>query len=304
VTPSNQQLALDNPAISPNPADVFGVLDVNEATRSEYQHRIRAFLAFLQGRTFTQHSFLEFKRHLAARSDLSAASKNKYLFTAKIFLRELYRRGALPADITAGIKGFNQGRRHKRDGLSDAEMAALTERLRELPHTPRTTRLKALCCLLALQGLRQVEVIRLNVADIELGRRVAFIQGKGSDDTEPISLHPATVKALADYLKTNRLADGPLFTSQSNNHRGQRLTTRAIRLMVRQMLDELGIDKSTHGFRHYFTTRLIKTYKGDLLEVRQYTRHSSLEMLQIYNDSIKQEADLPRFYSAFEGVAL
>jgi len=56
--------------------------------------------------------------------------------------------------------------------------------------------------------------------------------------------------------------------------------------------------------RHYFTTRLIKTYKGDLLEVRQYTRHSSLEMLQIYNDSIKQQADLPRFYSAFEGVQL
>jgi integrase/recombinase XerC len=70
------------------------------------------------------------------------------------------------------------------------------------------------------------------------------------------------------------------------------------------VLDELGIDKTTHGFRHYFTTRLIKTYKGDLLEVRQYTRHASLEMLQIYNDSIKQQADLPRFYSAFEGVQL
>jgi integrase len=304
MSPSSQQQALIIPTASVNPADVFNVLDIAEATREEYQQRIRAFLAFVQERPFTQNSFLEFKRYLAARSDLSAASKNKYLFTAKVFLRELYRRGVLPADLTAGIKGFNQGRRHKRDGLSDAEMAALTDRLRQLPHSPATTRLKALFCLLAFQGLRQIEVIRLNVADVQLGRQVAFIQGKGSDDTEPISLHPETVKAVGDYLKANRLADGPLFTSQSNNHRGQRLTTRAIRLLVRRMLDELGIDKTTHGFRHYFTTRLIKTYKGDLLEVRQYTRHSSLEMLQIYNDSIKQEADLPRFYSAFDGVSL
>jgi len=253
------------------------VLDVAEATRAEYQFRIHAFLEFLQGRVLSHDTFLDYKRYLAARNDLSASTKNKYLFTAKIFLKELYRRGVLPADITAGIKGFNQGRRHKRDGLSDDEVARLTARLRELPATPQAARLKALFCLLALQGLRQVEIIRLDVTDLDLNRGVAFVQGKGSDDTEPVSLHPETVKALRDYLKLGHLADGPLFVSLSNHHRGERLTTRAIRRMIRQALDELGIDKTTHGFRHYFTTRLIKTYKGDLLEVRQYTRHASLE---------------------------
>jgi len=74
-------------------------------------------------------------------------------------------------------------------------------------------------------------------------------------------------------------------------------------LLVKDILNELGIDKSTHGFRHYFTTTLIKTYKGDLLEVAQYTRHKSLEMLQVYNDNIKREADLPRFYGAFNGIS-
>ncbi len=38
------------------------------------------------------------------------------------------------------------------------------------------------------------------------------------------------------------------------------------------------------------------------MEVAQYTRHKNLEMLQVYNDNIKKEADLPRFYKAFSGV--
>ncbi|OGE46257.1 hypothetical protein A3B39_02950 [Candidatus Daviesbacteria bacterium RIFCSPLOWO2_01_FULL_37_10] len=133
--------------------------------------------------------------------------------------------------------------------------------------------------------------------------KIAFIHGKGRDDKEPVSLHPETVKTLKEYLKISNVADGPLFTSISNYHKNQRLTTRAIRKIIVKLLKELGIEKSVHGFRHYFTTTLIKTYKGDLLEVAQYTRHRSLEMLQVYNDAIKREADLPRFYSAFDGLS-
>ena len=41
---------------------------------------------------------------------------------------------------------------------------------------------------------------------------------------------------------------------------------------------------------------------GDLLEVARYTRHKTLEMLTVYNDNIKQKADLPRYYKAFGEV--
>ena len=67
-------------------------------------------------------------------------------------------------------------------------------------------------------------------------------------------------------------------------------------------LGELDISKTVHGFRHYFTTTLLKAYKGDLLGVARYTRHKSIEMLQVYDVSIKQKADLPRYYKAFEEV--
>lgn len=282
--------------------EIFDQLDVSETTRAEYKARIGLFLKFIQENGINHNSYLEFKRFLANRADFSVSTKNKYLATAKIFLKELNREGILPVDITQNIKVFNQSKKHKRDGLNDEEVTKLVEWLKSLPQSPQNARFKAIISLLTLQGLRQIEIIRLNVADLDLVAKLAYIQGKGQDDKESVNLHPETVKALKEYLKTNNIASGALFISKSNNSRNQRLTTRSIRQMVTNVLRELGIDKTTHGFRHYFTTKLIKTYKGDLLEVAQYTRHKNLEMLQVYNDSLKREADLPRFYSAFEGI--
>ena len=299
---SEQALTIDN--TRDKASKVFDLLDVSEATRKDYKYRIGLFLDFTQTRGLNRNSFLEFKRDLAERTDLAVATKNKYLATAKIFLKEANRQGFLPADITQNIKTFSQSKKHKRDGLNDEEMSKLTEAMRELPETQQNTRLKAILSLLVFQGLRQVEVIRLDVKDIDFVSKTAFIRGKGQDDKEPINLHPETIKAIQAYLKSNKIADGALFTSQSNNSKNQRLTTRAIRDIVKETLNALGIEKTTHGFRHYFTTTLIKTYKGDLLEVAQYTRHKSLEMLQVYNDNINRKADLPRYYQAFSGVKL
>jgi integrase len=183
-------------------------------------------------------------------------------------------------------------------------MARLTAWLRNLPATRSNARLKALVCLLALQGLRQIEVCRLNVADVDLVAQVAHVQGKGRDDREAVDLNPQTVQALRTYLKTARIADGPLFPSWHRSGQYDRLTPRHVRRIIRQALDDLGIDKTTHGFRHYFTTQLLDGYGGDLLEVRQYTRHSGLEMLRVYDDRRKQKDDLPRFYDAFKEVVI
>ncbi|MBI2334258.1 tyrosine-type recombinase/integrase [Candidatus Daviesbacteria bacterium] len=301
IIPAQPQI-LSADGIQDRAKRVFDLLDISENTRQDYKYRIGLFLEFVRKNGIGINSYLEFKRYLVNRTDLSVSTKNKYLATAKIFLKELSRQGVIPSDITQNIKVFSQDKKHKRDGLNQEEINKLVEQLKQLPVTPQNARLKAIFSLLALQGLRQIEIVRLEVKEIDLVSKTAFVQGKGRDDKELIDLHPETIKALRDYLKANKKSSGPLFTCQSNNHLNQRLTTRAIRQIVTRTLRKLGIDKSTHGFRHYFTTTLIRTYKGDLLEVAQYTRHKGLEMLQVYNDSIKKQADLPRYYSAFKGV--
>lgn len=302
VTLSQANSNLTTPNIESWVKEVFGSLDLSEATRADYKYRIGEFLSFLRRSTFDRDSLLRFKGELSVRTDISVSTKNKYFATAKIFLKELNRKGLLPADITQNIKAFSQDKKHKRDGLSEADMTKVSEVVRNLPSTPYNARLKAIMSILTLQGLRQVEVTRLNVSDIDLVSKKALVQGKGRDDKELIDLHPSTVSAIRDYLRTNKIADGALFTSLSNNKAKQRLSTRGVRLIVKNFLNQLQIEKSTHGFRHYFTTTLIKNYKGNLLEVAAYTRHKSLEMLQVYNDAVKKETDLPRYYAAFGEV--
>ncbi|OHB99074.1 MAG: integrase [Planctomycetes bacterium RIFCSPLOWO2_12_FULL_39_13] len=305
-----EQLAVENVSqglvftddIKTKAGKVFDLLDVNESTRAEYKLRIALFLDFARDKEFNFNIFLEFKRYLADRTDFGVSTKNKYLITARVFLKELNRCGLLPSDVTQNVKTFKQDRKHKREGLNEAEIKLLTEKIRQLPATPQNTRLKAILSLLALQGLRQIEVVRLNVQDVDFVGKTALVKGKGMDDKEIIHLHLETVRALKEYLQVNRVSDGVLFASKSNNSRNKRLTTRTLRKIVKETLKQLGIEKTTHGFRHYFTSALIKAYKGDLLEVARYTRHKSLEMLQVYNDNIKLQADLPRFYEVFKEV--
>ena len=282
---------------------VFDNLDVAESTRRDYQYRVGLFIEFAMREGLNNNSFLKFKRYLAARNDYSVSTKNKYLITAKILLQELHRNGRMP-NITQNVRTFSQSKRHKVEGVNTEEMQLLTDSLHCLPITKENARLKAIISLLALQGLREVEVTRLDVKDLDLTASVAFVLGKGDDDKEPVYLHPETVKALRQHLKRNRISSGAEFISNSNSSRNHRLTTRAVRSLVTNIFQDLGIEKTPHGFRHFFTTTLISSYKGDLLEVARYTRHRTLEMLQVYNDNINRKADLPRYYGVFKQFRL
>lgn len=285
----------------------FDLLQASDATRSDYKARIGLYIDFINVHGLHRNTLIDFRHYLADRTDYSISTKNKYLTAARKYSGILFTAGLVPIDISKDIsgttvKGFRSDRKHKKDGIQADEIERLAGYLQGLDTTPTNLRLRAMFTLLMLQGLRQIELTRLDVTDLDLRNGKAFIRGKGRDDKEPIALHPTTVQALADYLDASRKKSGPLFTSESNNSQGRRLTTRGIRKTLQTVLDNLNIDNSVHGFRHYFTTTMVKHYGGDLLTVAHYTRHRSLEMLQVYNDAINAEADLPRYYDAFKGV--
>lgn len=281
---------------------VYDLLDVAETTRDEYKQRIKLFLIFIKRNGFNRNSFLEFKRCLRDRVDYSVSTKNKYLASSRVFLKELNRQGLLPTDITQNIKAFSQIKKHKRDGLNEEEIAKLSVYLQSLENNKNNTRLKAIFCFLIFQGFRQCEITRLKIANIDLVNKTAQVMGKGRDDYELVNLHPETAKHIEIYLKENKLSDGYLFPSRSNKNLHNQLTVRGLRVIIKEVLGKLDISKNVHGFRHFFTTKLIKNYNGDLLEVARYTRHRSLEMLQVYNDGIKQREDLPRYYKTFNQI--
>jgi integrase len=64
-----------------------------------------------------------------------------------------------------------------------------------------------------------------------------------------------------------------------------------------------GIEKSTHGFRHFYITALLK--KLEVRDVRKFSRHSSLEMLIVYDDEIdikKKTVDVFQVFEKFNVV--
>jgi len=278
-------------------------LDVSPNTQYDYRSRVPLFLNFIRSHGINLNTYLDFKRYLISRVDYCSGTKSKYLSVSKAILKEMYRLGYIPTDVTSTVKGFSQGNLHKRDGINEDEMAKLMAKVKRLPDTSESSRLKAILSLLVLQGLRQIELSRLDVSDLDLSANTALILGKGRSDKELIDLQPEATKALSQYLESNNIKSGSLFVSQSNNSKNKRLSTRSIRQLVKDVLNELEIKKTVHGARHYFTSQLIRAYKGDLLQVMSYTRHRSVETLQVYFDSIKKKEDLPRFYEAFNGVA-
>ena len=150
------------------------------------------------------------------------------------------------------------------------------------------------------QGLRQVEIFRLNFDDIDLANGVIKVLGKGREDKEYIHLHPASAKALKHYLRASHAKYGPTFFSLNGIGKGKRLTTRGLRQITQNLFNSLGIEKTVHGSRHFFTTELIKYYKSDLTTVARITRHNSLNMLQVYNDEIASENDPEQLAKAFQ----
>lgn len=276
---------------------IFEGLDCSENTRKDYSSRVGLFISYAQDNKLDRNSFLSFKRYLESRTEYTVSTKNKYLATARIFLKELNKLGFLPVDITQNTKQFSQSKKHKRDGFTEDEVMELLTKLESLSDTPKKARLRVLFSLLAFQGLRQIEIIRLDVSDIDLVRKVAFVRGKGSDDKELVYLTPQTVNALREYIKTNKVGSGALFKSMGNR-KSNRISTMTIKRQLGALCKEAGIERNVHAFRHFYITALLK--KLDVRDVRKFSRHSSLEMLIVYDDEIDIKRKIPDVFRVFE----
>jgi len=279
---------------------IFGLLDISENSKREYLYRISLFLNFIEKRTFRLDSFLEFKRYLGEREEYSASTKNKYLASARVLLKELSRRGLIP-DITLNVKGFNQSQKHKREGLSKEEIIRLKDRIKALPDTAKNSRIKALFCLFVLQGLRQVEVIRLDREDLDLVSAIAHIRGKGRDDKEMIYLNPETVKTLKNYIKICNIGSGALFKSLGNR-KSKRLSERTLKRDFEELFRGLNINKTIHGFRHYYITNLLQNF--EVSTVRKFSRHKSLDMLIVYDDELDLSEKKEKVFDCFSGLSV
>ncbi len=175
----------------------------------------------------------------------------------------------------AGIKVQSsraQSKRYHKESLSVRQR----DRLLKLCDSPLE---RAVISLMAWNGFRTIEVLRLSVPDCHFKERKIHVWGKGrsSRAKDIIRLFDVPRVELKKYMKDSLATRGRLFPT---------LTQRDIAAMVEDKFQRLGIDRSRgkyspHSLRH--TAGQIMYDRGIPLEFIQKTfRHSSLETTMVY----------------------
>jgi integrase/recombinase XerC len=203
----------------------------------------------------------------------------------RVFTAWALRTGRAGSDPGAQL-GSPRAHRSLPPALDVAEARALLESAASAADdgSPIGIRDVAILELLYATGVRVGELCGLDVDDVDRGRRVVRVFGKGRKErTVPYGL-PAD-QALGRWLDLARpvlLAPGAgaaLFVGA----RGGRIDQRAVRSMVHRRLAEVpgAPDLGPHGLRHTAATHLLEG-GADLRTVQELLGHASLATTQIY----------------------
>lgn len=138
--------------------------------------------------------------------------------------------------------------------------------------------------MLYATGIRVSELCGLDIDDVDAGRRLARVLGKGNKQRTVPFGEPAS-RALAGWLDVGRPA---LATTNSGRalllgSRGGRLDPRQARTVVHQTMAAVdgAPDIGPHGLRHSAATHLLEG-GADLRVVQELLGHSTLATTQLY----------------------
>lgn len=156
--------------------------------------------------------------------------------------------------------------------------------------------------LLALDtGLRESELCRLRVLDVEMDRRRLVVQVKGGDDGEAV-FSTETRSALVEWLVVRGDRAAPeMFVSVGGKRPGSAVTPSGLRVMFRYMWKRAGLTRgfSPHDMRRAFATMAHRLGAPSRL-VQVAGRWEDLRMVERYTASLTAEDFDP--YSPVRGL--
>jgi integrase/recombinase XerC len=150
--------------------------------------------------------------------------------------------------------------------------------------TPATTlslRDQALLELLYATGIRVSELVALDLHDVDLHSGTLRVQGKGRRERQ-VFFGKTAAQALQAYLEV-RPSTPPDPTALFVNHRGARLSTRGVQLLLKKHCQRTGLPTRTspHTMRHAFATHLLDN-GADLRAIQELLGHQQLSTTQKY----------------------
>lgn len=271
--------------------------DVKESSRALYTRTLSQFFKWTDstGRalsSLSREDVLSYKDRLQ-EDGLSALTIGSYIVSVRKFYEWAEAEG-LYRNIAKGIKTPRRVQAFKKQHLTDNKSRELLDHYESL-----SLRDFAIVNLILRTGLRTIEVVRADVGDITFKgeRRILRVWGKGRTEKDDfVVLSEKAYRPIANYLATRKGAKAgqPLFTSNSRQNRGERLTTRTISGLCKDGLRAIGMDGkefTAHSLRHTTAVAILK-HGGNITDVQEVLRHSSPVTSQIYTESVKEELRL------------
>ena len=271
--------------------------DVKESSKLLYRRTLKQYFNWVDKKSYllseiARPQLLEYKEELL-NSNMSSLTVGSYITSVRRFYEWTEANKFYP-NVAKGIKTPKRKQQFKKQPLLPAQATALLSYYQD-----KALRDYAIVNLLLRTGLRTIEIIRANVEDITFkgSQRVLLIQGKGRDEKDNfVLLTDKTYQPIAEYLATRGKVNSsePLFTSTSNNSKGERLSTRSITYIAKEGLKAIGLDErafTAHSLRHTTAVNILRG--GGSLEQAQMTlRHSNPATTQIYTATLNEERRL------------
>ena len=241
--------------------------------------------------------------HLMDKEKLSPKSVRLHLSALSGFCRYLIKEGLISSNPVRLVPRPKVEKRlpqfYRKEVLAayfmDSELNASEQYLEQfisIPHTRPGKQLyedrlaRLIISMLYSTGLRRSELILLDLGDVDFGRKVVKVVGKGNKMRE-IPLIISLCEEILLYLKAvEALTDGkrslksPLLMTYSGNRLYPAYVDRTVK---RELGDVKGITgrRSPHVLRHSLATELMNE-EADLNSIKEMLGHSSLATTQVY----------------------
>ena len=271
--------------------------DVKESSKRLYRRTLKQYFNWVNNKGYllseiARPQLIEYKEELLS-SGKSSLTVGSYITSVRNFYEWTEANKYYP-NVAKGIKAPKRKQQFKKQPLLPAQATALLSYYQD-----KAIRDYAIVNLLLRTGLRTIEVVKANVEDITFkgSQRVLLVHGKGRDEKDNfVLLTDKAYQPIAQYLATrgNISRSEPLFTSTSNNSKGERLSTRTISYIAKEGLKAIGLNErafTAHSFRHTGATNILRT-TGDLEQTRLFCRHSNPATTLLYTATIEEDRRL------------
>lgn len=183
---------------------------------------------------------------------------------------------ASPVEFVAAPKAG----RHLPDTLTVEEIERIIDSI--TPYTAKGRRDRAMLELLYSCGLRVSELISLRMSDLFFGEGYIRVIGKG-DKQRLVPIGSTARERIMMYLDDRREKEKRDTDTLFLNNRGGKLTRIMVFLILRQAVENAGIDKtvSPHTLRHSFASHLIAG-GASIRQVQEMLGHESVVTTEIY----------------------